>query len=118
MKNIERIAVILIILFFVSIVMNTMVKHMVYFLDKTFHLTKSQIGLLSIVMPILLHIINIVIAIWLFRTAKELKCNPWTWALFGFAFSISGAILFYVVRIYEEIKIRNNSDVLLTEKIE
>lgn len=33
-------------------------------------------------------VINVVVAVWIFRVAKRDNASPWVWAMFGFVFSV------------------------------
>jgi uncharacterized BrkB/YihY/UPF0761 family membrane protein len=104
MKSLEKLAIVAIILYFVSTVISR-VGNILMTLP-TFGCSATNTALLAIPYVVILLAVNIAIAIWLYRIAKHEQEKPWVWALFGFVFGVSGAILYFVFRIYEMIKLK------------
>lgn len=103
MKNIEKLAIIAIILYLVSTAVSRVGNFMMYNLSNA-GWSPTAVTLLSIPYVIVVLAVNIAIAIWLYRVAKDDQANPWIWALFGFVFGVPGAILYFVYQIYETTK--------------
>jgi len=49
-------------------------------------------------------IVQIGVAVWLFITAKRGQETPWVWALLGLTYGVFGALLFFVLRIYNRLE--------------
>ena len=108
MKKIEKAAISLIVLYLISYFMK-IIRGLVLMQYAAQQKDTSHIIYMMIPYVVLLLGVNIAIAIWLYRTSqKEGASTPWVWASFGLIFSIPGAILFYVVRIYETLKIERS----------
>ena len=116
MKKIEKTALILIILYAVSEIINRAGRVLVITLfDAGWSGTKAT--LLSLPLILITLSVNIAISIWLFRKSKsEGFSTPWVWALLGFIFRVTGAILFYTVLIYKNQKKEANQRVDFTVK--
>ena len=54
-------------------------------------------------------LLNIAIGIWLYREAKKDGQSPWVWFLLGLVFQLMPVALFYLLRIYELLKTKENS---------
>jgi len=104
MKKLEKTALVLIVLYIVSTLFDR-VGRIVFSYIRPSDWSATQTALLSVPIILISILVNIAIAIWLYRTSKkEGAALPWVWAIFGFMFSVPGAILFYAVRIYELLK--------------
>ena len=103
MKSLEKLAIVAIILYFVSTVISRVGNILMTTLSP-FDWSGTNTALLAIPYMIVLLVFNIAIAIWLYSIAKQEQEKPWVWALFGFVFGVSGVILYFVFRIYEMIK--------------
>ena len=44
------------------------------------------------------------VAVWLFKQAKRDKNSPWVWALFGLVFSITAVILYLLTELIQQLK--------------
>ena len=106
MKRIEKVVLLLSILFILSHVFHS---YGLVFLRKLFETSAADrafadfahVNLIMIVHSVLSKIVNIAVGIWLFTETRRSEGKPWIWLLFGIAFGMIGAIVFYVVRIYE-----------------
>jgi uncharacterized BrkB/YihY/UPF0761 family membrane protein len=107
MKTIEKLAVATVILYFLAQIVGRASSYLIILAPH-----KSEwFGVLSALpVVVVLLAVNIAIAIWLYRTAKQEKRAPWVWAMFGFVFGVSGAILYFVFRIYEMMKQKEVSE--------
>ncbi len=57
-------------------------------------------------------IVNFGIAIWMFRLAKPVKeASRWVWALFGLVGGLMAPLLFYAIRIHNQLKERSGQEV-------
>ena len=107
MKNVEKLALVAVGLYFVAMAANYVVPFfLVTFKEAGWFPT--NIALLSAPLVAVSLSVHIAIAIWLYRVAKREGDAPWVWALFGLIFSVSGAVLFYAVRIYEKMNRQGN----------
>lgn len=64
-------------------------------------LQQKELEFFSLLLPILL---NVGAGIWLFVEVRREKANKWIWALFGLVFSLTGVLLYYLVRIYTSLR--------------
>ena len=106
MQKFEKIALIGIALFLVAEVMSIFRETLTEIILAKYNMSTTQL-MLTWMLPVSIFILvlNIAISAWLYRAAQdEEDATPWIWALFGLAFGISGAILFFVVRVYNEFR--------------
>ena len=103
MKQLEKPAIIVGILYFVALVTSRLSSILSLYLPDA-GWSNLQITLLTLPVIAISLAVNIVIAAWLYRVAKQERLTPWVWAMFGFIFGVLGAILFFSVRIYEMMK--------------
>ena len=64
-------------------------------------LQQKKLEFFSLLLPALL---NVGTGIWLFVEVRKEKANKWIWALFGLVFSLTGVLLYYLVRIYTSLR--------------
>jgi len=105
MKQLEKPAIIAVVLYLVALVISR-VGSIISFNLSSAGWSGTQIALLYVPVVIVSLGVNIAIAVWLYRVAKRERTTPWVWAMFGFIFSVSGAILFFAIRIYEMMKLK------------
>ena len=112
MKKIEKIAIILIVLWVLTLASNpviTIIMGRLYSPQEFVNITFMQKGLLA-ARTILGLLVQIGIAVWLFMQAKRDKAARWVWALFGLTFGISAAILYFLLQLIEEMKLKRKSE--------
>ena len=109
MKNIEKLAIVAVVLYFVATVVSRVGNILMITLSNA-GWSGSKVALLSVPYVIVILAVNIAIAIWLYRVAKQDQAKPWVWALFGFVFGVSGAILYFAHKIYEMMKRKESSE--------
>ena len=56
------------------------------------------------------YLVQIGVALWLFVSARRGNETPWVWALFGLTYGVLAAILFFVLRVHQQLKIRNSCE--------
>ncbi len=103
MKNLEKVAVALIILWVVATFSPIFIRLGAarWWLDTfQFREISTLASFISIGQAVLVMTVRIGIAIWLYILAKKGSETPWIWALFGLTFGLSGAILFFLIRVY------------------
>ena len=111
MKKLERSALVLIILYIIATLLDR-VGRVIMTTSYGTEWSGTKTALLTLPAFLIALSVNIIIAIWIYRMSKkEGVPTPWVWALFGFLFSAPGAILFYVVRIYEILKTNRSEPV-------
>ena len=106
MKKIELLAIVIVILALVSSVTSMIYQ---YFIMRL--LPVEEIGKITMVQSafaisakIIRSLVEIGIGVWLFAVAKKEKnAMPWLWGLFGLFFRLIAVVLFYVIKIYENI---------------
>lgn len=100
MKSIEKLAIVFIILWTLSLVVNVITPYIqeitrqypsIRFMGFTFS-------------SILRLIVNIGIGIWLFILARREKATPWIWLFFGLFAGLVAAVLFFVMKVYESLR--------------
>ena len=119
MKKIEVIAVVLIILkvltLFPSPVTGAIVSRL-YGPDFVMQLSWAQKGIVSAqnVVSLLVHF---GVSVWLFIQARRDKASPWVWGLLGLTFSISAAILYFLLQLIEKMKTQKSMYLFRPEEI-
>jgi hypothetical protein len=100
MKNLEVLALVLVVLYAVSLISSplyTVVISRVYGTKQVGQLSMHQHAMLT-VWRLLGALVNIAVAVWLGLQAKR-DGLPWAiWGLFGLFFSVLGAVLYFVIR--------------------
>ena len=104
MKQIEKLAIPLMILFIVSSVAANMVRSFGGNLAHDFEWSPLTLSLLTVPLTAIVLAVRIFIAFWLFRLAKTESDSPWCWAMFGLIFGLTAVILFYAVNILEALR--------------
>ena len=110
MKKIEVIAVVLIVLWVLTLVSNPIIT----FITARLYTPPAQAALYCTHKAMLAArniasvLVHIGIAAWLFIQAKWDRNTSWVWALFGFTFGISAAILYFLLRLVEEMKAKRS----------
>jgi hypothetical protein len=101
MKKIEMLAIIAIILYIIAELFQTVGHWFIMPLLAYFNWSFQSVALLSVPLMIVIMLVNIAIAIWIFIVAKRYQNIPWVWALFGLTGGLLAPLLFYAMRIYE-----------------
>ena len=109
MKQLEKPAIIVMVLYFVAMV-TSRVGSIAPVLFLSSGCSYLQITMLTVPVVVISLAVHIALAVWLYHVAKREKLTPWVWAMFGFIFGVSGAILFFAVRVYEMMKAREVSE--------
>lgn len=100
MKNLEILAVVLIVLYAVSLISSplyTVVMAKLYGTEQVGQLSLHQHAMLT-VWRLLTVFVNIGVAAWLGLQARKDGLSWPIWALFGLFFSVLGAVLYFVIR--------------------
>lgn len=110
MKRIEKLAIVLIVLWVFTLIPNYVLKIILpRFLDAEaygeFSLAENSLFLARSILEFGLHI---GIAVWLFLQASYDKRLRWVWCLFALFFGLSAAILYLLMQILENMKQRDN----------
>ena len=111
MKRFERFAIVLMVLWILTLIPNpviTIILERISTPQEFGQLTMIQV-LLNSVRAILAVLVHIAIGVWLFVQAKRDKLSPWVWCLFGCLFGITVIVLYYVMQLVEEMKLKRKS---------
>lgn len=112
MKKIEAVAVVLIGLWVLTLFPNpifSFVAARMYAIDELVTLRWTQVVML-LARNIVSMLVCLGVAVWLFIQAKRDKASPWVWCLFGFTFGISAAILYFLIQLIEEMKMKRTAE--------
>jgi len=106
MKNIEKLAIVLIVLWVLTLFQNPVLSVIMAKLYGPYEVGPDNLTLsmMAGVRSMVGLLVQIGIGIWLLVLAKREGATPWIWLLFGLCFGISAAILFFIIKVYEEIK--------------
>lgn len=107
-ERIERIAIVVLILWVVSFIPNpltTIVVARMYGHDEfqQFQFLKSVLASISILLTWGVHI---AIGVWLFFEAKRNQKSKWSWLLFGIVFGLVAVVLFVLLQIHADLRTR------------
>ena len=105
-KNLEKLAIITIILWFASLVLDPVLMFIVMRFGGTDALTAIT---MSDVMPLSIKnildvAVHIAVGIWLFKQTRRDGNSPWIWTLFGLVFSITAVILYLLSEMIQQLK--------------
>ena len=108
MRNVEKLAIVVILLMVIgklSMPLYSFVIGKLYGAEML-----GQITILGYFMRltfmILASAVQIGVCVWLFKVAKqEGNATPWVWTLFGLCFGLIAVVLFYAVKIYEQLTV-------------
>lgn len=109
MKNIEKMVIVLSGLWLITQINNYLFNIVsLHFLGpRIFYLINGLDNLLMrISQSILPALVQIGIGIWLFQQARRDERSRWVWGLFGLTFGINAAILYFLMQLIEQAKIR------------
>ena len=98
-KQIEKLAVLAIVLYFASAVFQIIGKDFFAELVNVQKWSPSSVFLLTIPITAVTFAVQLCIAIWLYILAVREKESPWIWALLGLVFGLLAPILFYVIKV-------------------
>lgn len=108
-KSVERLAIIVIVLWFVSLIpsplMNLLATRMYSptgYME--YNALKSAYVLLSYVLQIA---VQIGVAVWLFIQARQNKDSPWIWGVLGLTTGLVAAVLYVLLQIHNHLKTEN-----------
>jgi len=104
MKNVEKLAVVTAILYCIGNIGSRLSTGLALAGHQAGWST-TTITLLSMPQTIVMVVIRIIIAVWLYRVAKREVMTPWVWALAGLVLMVDGAILFFAVLIFNRLKL-------------
>jgi uncharacterized BrkB/YihY/UPF0761 family membrane protein len=106
MKNIEKLALLIIVLWVISLPLSSYVG--LYLIPE--HVSQAELPhlkhltyIFSWVSIVIGKMVDIGIAIWLFSTARKDNASAWLWALLGLTSGVLAAVLYYLVRILRAI---------------
>jgi len=100
MKSIEKLAIILIILWILSSVL-TLIMPFIREIIRQYPYTMFMSYTVSSILRL---IVNIGIGIWLFILARREKSTPWIWLFFGLFAGLVAAVLFFVMKVYQSVR--------------
>ena len=108
MKRFEKFAIVLIVLWILTVIPNPLISIVLARISGPVQFENMNATQVSLVFArgVLTVIVQIAVGIWLFGTAKRDKFSPWVWSLFGFLFGITAIVLYYVMQLAEELKVK------------
>ena len=106
MKNIEKLAIVVIVLLFLTEIPYTLYYMLIFrfFGPEAMEQYKTVISLLAFGMPVSRLLVRIAVGIWLFIQAKRNDAAPWIWFLFALVAGLLAAALFYIIKVYETVR--------------
>lgn len=112
MKKIEVVAVVLIVLWFLTLFPNFIFTYIVGRICSTDELVTLRWTLMGMLVAhtIVSMLVHFGVGVWLFIQAKQDKAIPWVWGLFGLTFGISAAILYFLMYLIKEMKIKRTAE--------
>ena len=110
MKSFEKIAVVLIVLWLISLIQSPLTMFLVG--EKLIGAEQGvqlggMLGTIASAHVLLSQVVNIAVGIWLFVVAKKNNRTPWIWLLFGLFFGLIAAVLYYLIEIHDALKTAN-----------
>ena len=104
MKNVEKLAIVVIVLMVISTLFQPLQS---FFIARLYGVEGmrqiSSSGHSMVVINVILRwSVQIGVGIWLFILARQEKATPWVWLLLSLCFGLLAPILFFIVRIYEK----------------
>jgi uncharacterized membrane protein len=105
-KRLEKLAIIAIVLWFASLVLDPILMLLVARLaSPESFATVTAIDVMPIsIKNIVSILIHIGVAAWLFKQAKRDGNSPWIWTLFGLVFSIIAVIMYLLSELVQQFK--------------
>jgi len=106
MKNIEKLAIVVIVLLFLTEIPYTLFYSIIYRLygSEVVQQYRSLMTILAFGFPVSRLLVRIAVGIWLFIQAKRDDAAPWVWFLFGLVAGLLAAALFYIIKVYEAVR--------------
>ena len=107
MKKIERVALVMIVLWFITLVSNPLIPMLTVRLYGPREYADMQLSMSTIMFVRLAFssLVQMGVGVWLFIQAKRDEKTPWIWCLFGLTFGIVAAVLYFLIQIVEDMKI-------------
>jgi 4-amino-4-deoxy-L-arabinose transferase-like glycosyltransferase len=106
MKNLEKLAIVLIVLWVLTLFQNSVLSVIMATLYGPHEVASDNwtLAMMAGVRSIVSVCVQIGVGIWLFVLARRKNATPWVWLLFGLCFGITAAILFFIIEVYEAVK--------------
>jgi len=106
MRNIEKIAIVLIVLWFLALAPTPLITVIMAQIYGAEQISQMNLGLKTIIMvsSFVGVLVNIGVAVWLYIQAKKDKNSPWVWCLFSLVFGIIAAVLYFLMQLIEQLK--------------
>ena len=112
-KRIEKLLIWFLPVFLLTVLANTLSTTMLKTMADTFISQNESIATISnniyITLKLLGGLDNLVIAVWLFFQARELKFNRYLWPIFGFVQSYNAVIIFIILIIFKAYKAKSSN---------
>ena len=106
-KKIETLAIILIVLGIISKISSPLMSMLTGLINGAGR-QQNSISLegrtMLTVWIVLSMLVNIGVAVWLFVSSKQDRRSKWIWALFGFVYGLTAAVLYFLVDVIDEIR--------------
>lgn len=102
-KHYDKWLVLLVVLWLVAHIPNPLISNLILsrlFFPESLGIMGLYDGWAMVLTGLLRAIVAVAIAVWLYRTARRDGASPWLWAVMGLFFSVVGALLYFVLRLY------------------
>jgi len=105
MKKYEPMIILLCIAYLLAILPNPIFRWLIWRVYEPMQNSYMNLHttLVLIVQGLIKLVVNIIVAIWLYRIAKSINLSPWLWFMFGLLFSLPALILFYILQLYKRL---------------
>ncbi|MEO0376595.1 MAG: hypothetical protein AAF329_18630 [Cyanobacteria bacterium P01_A01_bin.17] len=112
MKNAEKLAIILIVLWLITLFPNpltTLLLTRFYPPEAIGRMELAESAMVTFRVTIAA-LVQIGVGYWMFIQATRDHRSQWTWCLFGLTFGINAAILYFLVQLTEQVKLKSAAE--------
>jgi hypothetical protein len=104
--KVSKVAVLLIIAFILNLLFSTLSTPFLtsFFGVSDYAQYKMSVSVATIINLTIGYLINIVIAIWIYREAQKQNERPWIWTAFSLFFGLIAVIAFYLILVIRELR--------------
>jgi len=117
MKNIEKLALVVIVLTFLAMVTSPLTLILMSRLYGPIEQAQYRglIHAMALISHLCHSLVSIGVGIWLFILARRENGTPWIWLLFGLTVGLIAAVLFFLIKTYEATRSANIVEKAQTE---
>lgn len=104
--KIDKVAILLIVAFILNLLFSTLsIPFLTAFLSVgDYAQYKLSVSTATIINLIFGYLLNIIVAIWMYREARKQNERPWTWTVFALFFGLIAVIIFYLILVIHELR--------------